>query len=224
MMPQMKTALRQLLARTEVRGIMSRVLPRYEYNFTPPQLIFLCDCLERTRDLPGTVVEIGCATGRTTIFLNKYLESVDIRKRYVCIDTFEGFTESDVQHEVQSRGKSDRGYETSWKDWSNELFARTMTYNKLDSVEVVQADIGTYDCSGLGAPSFCLIDVDLYIPVKKSLEKIYGLMPKGAIIVVDDCSANHKYDGARQAYCEFVKQCGLPERYHLHKLGVIEVV
>ncbi len=220
---RIKTSIRTGLVRRGPSGAKGHLLPSYDYNFTPPQLLFLCQCLERTGNVPGPIVEIGCAGGRTTIFLNKFLQAMNIKKRYVCIDTFEGFTEADLAHEIEARGKSASSYGTVWKDWSRDLFAETMIYNKLGSVEVEQADIGSYDCSRLERPSFCLIDVDLYAPVKKALEKLYPRMAHGGVIVVDDCTKDNKYDGALQAYSEFVASHGLPERYHLDKLGIIEV-
>ena len=84
------------------RGLLSRALyyspffglvaARYPYFFTPAQLAFLCECLDRDFNLPGCVVEVGCARGFTTIFLNRHLEARGIRKKYYALDTFGGFT------------------------------------------------------------------------------------------------------------------------------------
>ena len=74
--------------------------------FTPAQLAFLVRCLDETEGVPGTIVEIGCATGRTTVFLNKHLDEVHSSRGYVCIDTFSGFTEDDVSFETSQRGKA----------------------------------------------------------------------------------------------------------------------
>ncbi len=62
-------SVRRVGQHSPLRGMLSY---RYEYMFSPGQLCFLCECLDRTSSLPGPVVEIGCAGGRTTVFLNKY--------------------------------------------------------------------------------------------------------------------------------------------------------
>lgn len=51
-----------------------------------------------------------------------------------------------------------------------------------------------------------LLDVDLYLPTKKTLPKIYDLLVDGGIVVVDDVQDNMNYDGAYQAYMEFVTE------------------
>jgi hypothetical protein len=199
-------------------------LPTYEYNFTPQQLIFLCECLEATRELAGPVVEIGCSSGRTTLFLNKYMDVAGIEKPYYCIDTFAGFTSADVAHEVHARNKRHADYRGLWNDWSKGLFERTMELNGVTRVRAIQADINELDCSALDAPSLCLVDVDLYRPVKTALHKFYPVMEAdGGIIVVDDCVHNNKYDGAVQAYHDFVRDHGIWPDLRFGKLGVIDM-
>ena len=79
--------------------------PRYQYNFTPPQLLFMCQCLEDTSGVAGAVAEIGCAAGHTTIFLNKFMDASNIEKPYFAIDTFSGFVTEDVELEIRDRDK-----------------------------------------------------------------------------------------------------------------------
>jgi O-methyltransferase len=223
MLGRLKLEAREALCRTGLRPIISHVLPRYEYHFTPAQLHLLCDSLDQTRHLKGPILEIGCASGQTTIYLNTHLKSTGALKPYVCIDTFEGFTQKDVDFEVRFRGKKAASYRTSWKYWSKELFERTMAYNAFDHVRVIQADIGEYEVTELARPSFCLIDVDLYQPVLLALRKVYEHMAIGGIIVVDDCLPNNKYDGALQAYEDFTAERSLPRNLQAGKLGVLHV-
>src|SRR5687767_11915375 len=56
--------------------------PRYEYNFTPAQLAFLVRALTEVRDVPGKIAEIGCADGRTTLFLNVHMDAEQINREY----------------------------------------------------------------------------------------------------------------------------------------------
>ena len=65
--------------------------PVYPYTSTPQQLIFLCQCIEDTRDIKGAIAEVGCSVGSATIFLNKYMDYQNIQKDYHALDTFSGF-------------------------------------------------------------------------------------------------------------------------------------
>lgn len=195
---------------------------RYEYMFSPEELCFLCSCITKTRNLPGPILEVGCAMGNTTVFLNKHMDYSKIEKQYICIDTFSGFTQTDIKHEI-SRGKDLTILNTEFKMNSQKWFDRTMQINGISRVKSFQADIGQFEFKETKDISFCLIDVDLYIPVKLALEKTYKLMDNGGIIVVDDCWQNQIYDGAYQAYIEFVSTHNLPKKIVLGTLGVIEI-
>lgn len=54
------------------------------------------------------------------------------------------------------------------------------------------------------------------------LEALYDRLPSGAIVVVDDCKDGLAFDGALEAYREFVGSHGLPERVVHGKLVLIE--
>jgi O-methyltransferase len=100
---------------------------------------------------------------------------------------------------------------------------KTLDLNGFPGVTLVKADASTYDYSRHDQISFALIDVDLYLPVRKALDAIWPRMADGGIIVIDDCAPENIYDGALQAYREFVAERGLPDRVVHTKLGVIEV-
>jgi predicted O-methyltransferase YrrM len=197
------------------------VAHRWQYNFSPAQLGFLCSCLDRTREVAGPVFEVGCFAGVTTVYLNKHMSAEGIEKPYYAFDTFGGFTADDVAYESEHRGKQ-RSRLAGFTDNRPEWFKVTMALNGVSRVRAVQADVNTYDFSALEAPSFCLLDVDLYRPVRSVLEALYDRLPTGAIVVVDDCMSGTDFDGALSAYREFVAARGLPERIVHHKLGVIE--
>lgn len=195
---------------------------RYQYAFSPAQLCFLCSCIENTRDIPGAIVEIGCAAGCTTVFLNKYMESSGIKKIYYCIDTFAGFTSIDMEYEVSIRGKK-YGDFTGFSNNSKEYFDFAMKANNIQMVKSIQADVNKFDFTSIGEISFCLIDVDLYLPVKTSLNGVNIQMKKGGIIVIDDCRGNNVFDGALQAYREFISGYNVEENIILDKIGVINI-
>lgn len=196
--------------------------PRFQSMMTPAQLCFLCQCIEKTREVPGQVVEVGCALGTTTIFLNKYMDAQNIDKRYICVDTFSGFVAEDINYEVTKRGKrADQltAFQVNKKSW----FDGTMAMNGITRVQSIKADINKLDFSMLGDIAFCLLDVDLYRPIAHALPYLFSALSPGGIIVVDDCDPRHtRWDGADQAYKKFMEQMSMPPRVVFNKLGVIE--
>ena len=199
-------------------------MPRYDYMFDPAQLCYICHCIEQTRNVPGNIAEIGVANGETSVFLNKYLTAQQIEKNYIAVDTFAGFMPEDVAVEVTQRGKRGvrfrglGGFQINKKAW----YDATMQWNHITRVRSIQADVNQFDLRTLGALSFCLLDVDLYRPMKKALGDLYEGLSAGGIMVVDDCSLiNPHWDGSLQAYQEFTRERGLTEEIVHGKLGVV---
>lgn len=198
-------------------------MAHYPFQFTPSQLCFLIRCLERTKDLAGPIVEVGVSRGATTIFLNKYLDELATDKRYVAIDTFSGFTEKDIAYEVETRRKR---RDFTWRGYSNnkqEWFDKTMQLSGISRVQTVRADANTYDFDNEANISFCLLDVDLYLPMKASLMRIIPRMGNGGILVIDDCYQQENiFDGAAQAHREVCETMNLPHAIVHDKLGFLQ--
>jgi hypothetical protein len=207
-------------------GLKRQFLHTYPYNFFPDQLSFFCDCIDKTKDLPGAIVEVGCALGQSTIYMNMHMHFKGIEKPYICLDTFSGFTKEDISYEVDNRqkdkGELNAAFTVNNKKWFDETIRSHEKYGT-GRVTSYQADINKFDFKNILSISFSLIDVDLYIPVKSGLEKVYPLMNKGGIIVVDDCKQDNLWDGAYRAYMEFIQAHNLPEKIILGKLGIIEM-
>lgn len=201
-------------------GFGTYILPLYKYHFTPQQLFEMCNHLKATKEVEGDIIEIGCSTGNTTIFLNKFMNSEKMEKLYWCIDTFSGFTNTDKKIEEKERNKSDN-YNYSFIMNKKEWFEETMKNNRIKRVKVIQADICDYSIDVTSNFSFAFLDVDLYRPSKIALQKIYPRLNTNGIILVDDCKPSNKWDGALQAYKEFTKENNMEEKYILDKLGVI---
>lgn len=85
-------------------GLHRFLFYRFDYMFRPRELCLLVSTLTRTHGLQGPILEIGCAAGHTTVFLNKHLDDLGDSRAYVCIDTFAGFTAQDIAVE-RDRGK-----------------------------------------------------------------------------------------------------------------------
>jgi SAM-dependent methyltransferase len=173
--------------------------------------------------VPGCFVEAGCAFGATTVFLKKFMRGEKMDRDYYAIDTFSGFDKEHVDYEVRRRGKSrvrsilQSKFSENRKAW----FDRTMAMHSVSSIKSVEADIRNFDFSAIAPIAFCLLDVDLYIPIRDSLPRIYAALAPGGVLVVDDCQPHELWDGALQAYEEFTQENGIPREIACEKLGVV---
>ena len=193
--------------------------PQYHFAFDPEQLWLLCDQLDSVADVDGSVLEVGCAQGATTIYLNKHLDQRGRPRPYFCVDTFSGFTARDIEHERT------RGHDDDYEDFdfnSPQLFTAAMRLAGLrDRVTVTQADIVEHDLAAAAPVAFALVDVDLYVPMLAGLRKVWPILAPGGVIVVDDCLPNSKWDGALEAYVEVCEELGQPVDIRAGKLGLL---
>jgi predicted O-methyltransferase YrrM len=191
--------------------------PTYPYTSDPIELALLVMEMERLRGVPGIVLEVGVARGMTTRFLAQH-SKVNTGDKIIAIDTFSSFTRRDLDYEVRHRNKSATeivgfGY--------NDFDAWKRNFRDLASIVTpVQADCAEFDYATLGPIKLAYLDVDLYLPTKAALPKIYdGLIPGGAIFVDDVSPMNTGYDGAYQAYMEFCQDHGMQPKFYGGKCG-----
>lgn len=180
--------------------------PRYEYNVEPSQLAFLVNAIDQTKHLNGCIVEIGVARGMTTVFLNEHLSATNDPRRYLCIDTFSGFTDDDIAFEVSSRGKP-RNVFGGFTYLDRDIFAANMAV--YERVQVVQKDCGLLTNEDLGSVSVAFLDVDLYQPTLKALNTLHHVVQQGGLVLVDDIKPSGIYDGAYAAMNDFCSRHGL---------------
>jgi SAM-dependent methyltransferase len=189
--------------------------------FSAKQLEFLVEKSEKCSKTKGIFLEIGCAIGNTTLFINKKLKEKGIVREYLGVDTFSGFVYEDAVHEINHRNKTIfllRNFKLQRQKW----FDKKMLKNNLENVSSVKSDIKKFDFNSIGKIAFCLLDIDLYKPIKFVLPLLYERLSPGGTIIVDDVKPNMKWDGAYQAYKEFTKEKNLPFIVQHGKLGIIE--
>ena len=216
---KLKMVLKELLHHSPLRKYF---FPSPIHSFTSAQLCFLCKCIEDTKEVNGAIIEVGCESGSTTLFLNDYMDTQRIEKTYYAIDSFAGFVVEDIDYEINRRGKI-KDYFKSFRTNKKKWFDGTMKQANICSVFSIEADANQFDFLSLGAFSFVLLDVDLYRPTLKCLRQLYQALSPGGLIVVDDCSMmDIRYDGADQAYKEFMKEINQPAHIVYEKLGIIK--
>lgn len=191
----------------------------YPYNVEPTQLAYLVRQIDRLRDVKGNIAEIGVARGMTTRFLAEHIrnEKLDSGMRYFAIDTFTSFTNADLDYEVQQRGKK-RKELVGFNYFDYDAFKRQ--FAQFSFVEAIQSDCTLVNYKDLAPLKLVFLDVDLYLPTKKTLPLLLDSLVDGGVIAVDDVQDKMSYDGAHQAYMEFVKERGLNPVLIGNKCGV----
>ena len=212
---------KKIAFRTPALSFLSR--PRYPYNLTPSQLAFLVSALDRTRGLAGNIVELGVARGMTTYFLNHHMSLTDDPRKYLCIDTFSGFVESDIAHEKRRKESEKNGPMPTFAEYAYgepEIFRKNM--QEFGRVTVIQKDVNLLKLSDVGAVSLALLDVDLYFPTKRALPILFDALLPAGVIMVDDCKMGDFFDGAGAVYQEFCKEHHITPKIIGTKGGIIE--
>jgi O-methyltransferase len=177
----------------------------YDYLLEPNELLELMLALRRGESLPGDIIEVGVARGRTTVFLNRFLDSLNSPKTYFVVDTFSGFVPGDVAHEQLHRGNDAYSY-TGFSYNSVRVWERNVVQdNGFKRVKIIPEDIKRVNFDSNQMFSTALLDVDLYLPTKAALEIIYPRLVPGGTIIVDDACEGGPFEGAFAAFKEFAK-------------------
>jgi len=193
--------------------------PRYPYNVEPIQLATLINEIERLKETTGCIVEIGVARGMTTRFMAQHLKSQHLDcERLYAIDTFESFTDSDLDYEVAKRGKA--RFDVSGFKYI-EYNAWVRNFRRYEFVTAIRSDCSVFDYTTLGPIKLAFLDVDLYLPTKNTLPRLFANLVSGGAILVDDVRRSTSYDGAYQAYMEFCEELGIPQKVIGSKCGII---
>ena len=211
----------------EIKEIIKKLLfrytkigaPTYAYNLEPSQLAEIVDSLNKVKNIEGCICEIGVARGLTTMFICEHIKDFKNIPRFYCIDTYSSFVKEDMDFEVERRNK--KKSELSGFSYNNfEIWKKN--FKKFNFVKAIQTDVKKFDFSKIKPIKFALLDVDLYLPTLAALRELKENMCKGGIVVVDDVNDNNSWDGANQAFFEFIKENSLNFKLIGKKCGVIE--
>ena len=155
--------------------------------------IFLTKVAKMLRNLQGNVAELGVFRGEFARHINAHFPT----KKLYLFDTFEGFTESDLQHEkqhVQNMGVGHLG------DTHVELVLSQMPHV---AQCVVRKGWFPDTARGLENECFCFVslDTDLHDSTLAGLEFFYPRLVSGGVILIDDYDSG--FDGVSRAVDAF---------------------
>ncbi len=178
-------------------------------RLTPDLLYAWFDIIWKWRQLEGDILEVGCDECGTSYLSHIFLKNTGISKRYICVDTFEGFVPAQLENETQhGLHKSSRYYFASSRI---HYVRRLLNKYGANEIELVKGDIVSMPDSMLPTKiAACLLDVDLEIPIYEGLKKIFPKIVKGGAILIDNCEDNSVWR-ARIGWQRFIQENGLPE-------------
>ena len=208
MNPNLRAFIKKNLA-VHIPVLSGLVLPRHRFALDPIELASLVGLIEATKGSGGAVVEIGVEWGHTSVFLLEHLRSTENPAKVVLIDTFDGFTEDSITYEVTHRSKT-RSEIDRFKHGSRRILEGRLRRLGYDGFEVLSEDCQQVNWDAIGPIAVALIDVDLYLPTKHTLENIWPYLLPGGGCLVDDCREGVPWDGALQACSEFVEAHKIP--------------
>lgn len=181
------------------------------------ELEAVLDELEKSLEHRGAVVEFGCYTGTTSLYIRRVLDSVRDTREFHVYDSFEGLPEK-TSHDQSPVGEQFR---------PGELFASKKQFVREFQKAHLQLPIvhkGWFsDLSPDDVPehvAFAFLDGDYYESIKQPLKLLEGKLVSGATIVVDDY-ANEALPGARRAVDEWASARGYRVR-SMYSLAIID--
>ena len=148
----------------------------------------------KRENIQGNFAELGVHKGETA----KIIYEMSGSQKLHLFDTFEGFSEKDLQHESKKGGQ----YTTS--EFSDTSLAEVKKYINGDARVIYHPGYFPDTAKGLENEQFSFVhlDADLYLPTIEALKFFYPrLTPGGAIIIHD---YNHIWDGIKKAVHEFM--------------------
>lgn len=163
-------------------------------------------------DLDGEVAECGAFQGLSSFVFCNYIHLARPEfdgGGYHIFDSFEGLSEPSAQ-DVSELG--DEGSDKRFKQAGAFRGSLEVVKTTLRDFPRIEYHRGWIPQSFEGIPEkkykFVHLDLDLYVPIKGSVEYFYPRMVKGGVIVIDEYGFI-RWPGARKAVDEFCDEHGL---------------
>lgn len=147
--------------------------------------------------IPGSILEMGCHNGNTTVMIQRLLKLNKSKKELIVYDSFKGFPD-EIKPEDNNWG------EKGSLETSITKFKRNLRNNRVKIPKIVQGFFSEIpDSKYPDKIAFVFFDGDLYQSTIDALEKVYHKMSKGGVIVFDDYKnpQQNMYPGVKKA-CE----------------------
>jgi len=177
--------------------LVSKELKNLEHNYYDKIRFFsMWFQIERLKkeNIEGDFAELGVYKGETA----KIIYEMDPNRKLHLFDTFNGFIETDLQHENKQGGK----YST--KEFSDADLETVKKYVSGGGNTVYYPGYFPETATGLENTKFAFVhlDADLYLPTIAGLTFFYPKLSPGGVIIIHDY--NHTWEGIKKAVDEFI--------------------
>jgi predicted O-methyltransferase YrrM len=201
------TFLESIIKKLAFKYFRRLTAPKYPYLIEPIQISNIILSLEKLKNIKGSILEIGVARGMTSYLIAEHISTkTNPKEKFYCIDTFESFTEEDIEFEVKNR-KKDKNKLNAFN--YNDYHIWKKNFEQFTFLSAIKSDVKKFDFSQVAPIKFCFLDVDLYQPTLVALENMEKHLHPEAIIMLDDIVDDNRWDGAFQAANEFVEKRNL---------------
>lgn len=147
-------------------------------------------------------VECGCFHGHSTYMLGTLLTELGFKGRLKVFDSFEGLSEFDDKDKSQFINTSEAIQKTR-KHYRADFESVSALLAPFDFVDLFKGWIPErFPEIAERRFGFISIDVDLYQPIRDSLEFLYPRLCEGGLVYLDDYGFN-SFPGARRAVDEY---------------------
>ena len=170
------------------------------------------ELFKKAMSIPGAIIECGVYKGNSLMLyyhMSMILEPYAINRSIIGFDTFEGFRSIDPEKDPNDINP-DMFSDTSEHYIQNMIDAHDLVRpaNRIPRCEIIKGDIvktvpGFIKTRPDLIVAMLILDTDLYEPTKVALETFLPLMPKGAIVVLDEV-AYRNFSGETTALKEIV--------------------
>lgn len=173
--------------------------------------LFQFEIFLKTKNTPGDIIEFGVFKGNSLVRLICFRNLYAPKKSIYAFDIFKKITpkkeDMDYEKYLNFLNESKNTQKTL-----KEIKMNLKTRDLIDKVNLIKGDITKrLDLENIKKISLVLLDVDLYLPSKVALNKIWEKLSKNAIIILDNYN---NFKGETLAVNEFVKKKGLK----IHKI------
>ncbi|MEP3387666.1 MAG: TylF/MycF/NovP-related O-methyltransferase [Reichenbachiella sp.] len=199
------------------------IYKRLNSGLQPERLYYYLHTIINKKEIEGGILEIGCHLAGTSIIAKNMISKLGYDKSYECLDTFGGFVKEQFDNDAlkyKVPNRDGRFFSAN----SKKLVQKILKIHSREDIKLIQGDIASFDVQKLSTPiSICLLDVDLEIPIYEGLKKIYPLLSKHGIILIDDCPEKTSWGGARKGYEKFMNEINASPEYRFG-FGVVEKI
>lgn len=154
--------------------------PHKTENISRQALYVLLERLANTKKVEGAVLELGCCSGLTSVYMRRVMDAMKTNKDFHVYDSFEGLPEKKAEDTTPSNGQ----FLTSSMSVSEDMLINKFQEQGL-KLPVIHK--GWFkDAEYPKKISFVFLDGDFYQSILDGLTQVVPRMSKGGIICIHD--------------------------------------